>query len=78
VNEKRAARVSGLPIRRLRKHRMLGLDPPFLKIGRSVYYELNSLLAYVRSLPQGGCGVPAAALKRAGRKSGTSLRESRA
>jgi hypothetical protein len=73
LNEFQAAALIGVPVKRLRKHRMLGLGPEFFKIGATVRYSLDSLERYVSTLPRGGNGVTTAALKnraRAERKSG--------
>jgi hypothetical protein len=63
LNEFEAAALIGLPVKRLRKHRVLGLPPEYRKIGATVRYELSALEEFVSSLPTGGNGVPAAALK---------------
>jgi hypothetical protein len=59
LNEAEAARVSGLPVRNLRRRRSLGLPPEYLKAGRRVYYRPAALRAFVDSLPKGGAGIPA-------------------
>jgi hypothetical protein len=75
LNETKAAALIGFPVRRLRKHRMVGLGPEFVKVSSSVYYTRDSLIRYVASLPTGGNGVPAAALKpQQSRIAGASLR----
>jgi hypothetical protein len=63
VDEFQAAALIGLPVKRLRKHRVLGLGPEFIKIGATVRYSLRSLEVYVSNLPTGGNGVPTRALK---------------
>jgi hypothetical protein len=76
LDETEAAALIGLPVRRLRKHRMAGLGPEFVKVGSSVYYKRDSLIRYLASLPTGGNGVPTAALKRTrqSRIAGASMR----
>jgi hypothetical protein len=56
--------VTGLKVKRLRKHRAMGLAPEYVKIGRSVYYKLSSLFDYVSGLPTGGNGAPVVSLKK--------------
>ena len=63
LDETEAAAFIGLPVRRLRKHRVVGLGPEFVKVSSSVFYKRDSLVRYVAGLPTGGNGVPAAALK---------------
>jgi hypothetical protein len=63
LTESQAAAVTGLRVKRLRKHRALGLPPEYVKIGRSVFYKTTSLRDYVASLSASRTGTPAVALR---------------
>jgi len=47
VVEKGAAEFTGFAVQTLRNWRFLGKGPPYLKIGRSVRYQLDDLDAFL-------------------------------
>jgi hypothetical protein len=48
-DEHEASRISGIPVPTLRSNRTRGGGPPFLKLGRSVRYDLDELIAWMRA-----------------------------
>ena len=55
----------GIARKTLQNWRVLGRGPEFRKFGDSVRYDVRSLEAWIESLPRGGAGVPASAVKTA-------------
>lgn len=62
LNENEAAALLNCSIHKLQKDRRTGSDLPFLKVGRSVRYDLSDVEAYIESRKftstsqyQGGC-----------------------
>ena len=47
VDERRVAGVTGIALQTLRNWRFQGTGPPYFKIGRSVRYRLNDILAFM-------------------------------
>jgi hypothetical protein len=54
-----------VPLATIRRWRILGQGPEYLKFGKSVRYDLRSVQVWLNSLPSGGAGVPSSAVKRA-------------
>jgi hypothetical protein len=55
----------GVPRKTLQNWRVLGRGPEFRKFGDAVRYDVRALEAWIESLPRGGAGVPASAVKSA-------------
>lgn len=49
VDEREAARITGRAVQTLRNDRLLGKGFPYVKIGRSVRYNLAEVLAFMES-----------------------------
>jgi hypothetical protein len=47
VDEHRAAAILCLSVKTLRRHRWLGEDPPYIKLGRSVRYDVGDLEQFI-------------------------------
>jgi hypothetical protein len=55
----------GIPRKTLQNWRVLGRGPEYRKFGDAVRYDVRALEAWIESLPSGGAGVPASALRSA-------------
>jgi hypothetical protein len=55
----------GIPRKTLQNWRILGRGPVFKKFGSACRYEVAALDKWIDSLPSGGDGIPACALKEA-------------
>jgi len=53
----------GIPRKTLQNWRVLGKGPRFRKFGSGVRYKVSDVEAWVESLPSGGAGVPASAVR---------------
>lgn len=49
LNEKQAAALLGLSLSTLQQRRFKGQQPPYLKIGKSVRYDLADLITFAES-----------------------------
>jgi predicted DNA-binding transcriptional regulator AlpA len=47
-------RITGLSVSTIRRYRLLGCGPKFLKIGAAVRYRPEDLAAFLNSRPTGG------------------------
>jgi len=47
IDEKEASQIMGVAVQTLRNWRFQGTGPPYFKIGRSVRYRLNEILAFM-------------------------------
>ena len=54
LNEKEVAQIYNLSVTTLRKWRLLGRGPRFVKLGRSVRYSAADLAGWLESRPFGG------------------------
>ena len=54
LNEHDVARITGMSLASVRRWRLLGRGPRFLKIGASVRYQPEALQAFLDSRPTGG------------------------
>jgi predicted DNA-binding transcriptional regulator AlpA len=63
LNETEVEALSGISAKTLANWRILGRGPRFTKFGSAVRYDVNALEEWIDSLPTGGAGVPASALK---------------
>ena len=54
LNEHDVARITGMSLASVRRWRLLGRGPRFLKIGASVRYQPEALQAFLNSRPMGG------------------------
>jgi hypothetical protein len=50
VDEQGASEITGIPTATLQTKRVRGSGPPFVKIGRSVRYEVDDLVEWMRRL----------------------------
>jgi hypothetical protein len=55
----------GIPRKTLQNWRVLGRGPRFRKFGSGVRYKVSDVEAWIESLPSGGAGVPASAVRSA-------------
>jgi hypothetical protein len=55
----------GIPRKTLQNWRVLGRGPLYRKFGKGVRYEIRSIESWIESLPCGGNGIPASAIKSA-------------
>jgi len=55
----------GIPRKALQNWRVLGKGPRFRKFGSGVRYKVSDVEAWIESLPSGGAGVPASAVRSA-------------
>jgi hypothetical protein len=55
----------GIPRKTLQNWRVLGRGPLYRKFGKGVRYDVRSIESWIESLPCGGAGVPASAIKSA-------------
>ncbi len=54
LNEHDVARITGMSLASVRRWRLVGRGPRFLKIGASVRYQPEALQAFLNSRPMGG------------------------
>jgi len=54
LNEQEVARITGLSLATVRRWRLLGMGPQYLKIGAAVRYRPSDLQSWMNSLPRGG------------------------
>ena len=54
LNEHDVARITGMSLASVRRWRLLGRGPRFLKIGASVRYQPEALQSFLNSRPMGG------------------------
>jgi predicted DNA-binding transcriptional regulator AlpA len=59
LNEYDVARLTRMSVASVRRWRLLGQGPKYLKIGAAVRYRLEDVLAWLESRPSGG-GQPEA------------------
>jgi hypothetical protein len=50
VDEQGASEITGIPTATLQTKRVRGSGPPFVKVGRSVRYEVDDLVEWMRQL----------------------------
>jgi hypothetical protein len=55
--------IYGIPRKTLQNWRVLGRGPIYRKFGDAVRYDVILLEAWIESLPSGGAGIPASAVK---------------
>jgi hypothetical protein len=55
----------GIPRKTLQNWRQLGRGPTYRKFGDAARYDVIALEAWIESLPSGGGGIPASAVKSA-------------
>lgn len=53
-NEHDVARITSLSVASVRRWRLLGLGPKYLKIGAAVRYRPKDVMAWLASRPSGG------------------------
>ena len=49
VRTREASESSGIPVRSLEAWRLRGGGPPYYAVGRAVYYDVDELMAWMRS-----------------------------
>jgi predicted DNA-binding transcriptional regulator AlpA len=49
IDQKQAARILGLSVRTLERHRIAGTGPRFARLGRLIRYRQNDLIEWVDS-----------------------------
>jgi predicted DNA-binding transcriptional regulator AlpA len=54
INEHEVARLLGMSVATVRRRRLMGHPPKFLKIGSAVRYRQQDILSFVETLPVGG------------------------
>jgi predicted DNA-binding transcriptional regulator AlpA len=54
LNEQEVARITGLSLATVRRWRLLGTGPQYLKIGAAVRYRPSDFQSWMNSLPRGG------------------------
>ena len=54
LNEHAVARVTGLSVASVRRWRLLGQGPKFIKLGAAVRYKPEDVSAWLESRPSGG------------------------
>jgi predicted DNA-binding transcriptional regulator AlpA len=54
LNEREVARITGLSLATVRRWRLLGMGPQYLKIGAAVRYDPSDFQSWMSSLPRGG------------------------
>jgi predicted DNA-binding transcriptional regulator AlpA len=64
LSDREVAERYGLNVRTLQNWRIFGKGPKFRKFGRSTKYDVRDIEAWLETLPCGGDGVPACAVKR--------------
>lgn len=55
----------GIPRKTLQNWRVLGRGPRYRKFGAGVRYDVRDLESWIDSLPSGGAGIPACAVRNA-------------
>jgi hypothetical protein len=63
ITDTQAEGVYGVPRKSLQNMRVLGEGPRYRKFGARVRYKVADFEAWLESLPSGGAGIPASALK---------------
>lgn len=56
LNEHEVAKILGVSVATVRRWRLFGSGPKFLKIGSLVKYHPDSVASFMASLPTGGGG----------------------
>ncbi len=56
INEHEVARLTGMSVASVRRWRLFGRGPKFVKIGASCRYKISDVLTFLESLPTGGGG----------------------
>jgi predicted DNA-binding transcriptional regulator AlpA len=64
LNEHDVARITGLSVASVRRWRLLGQGPQFLKLGASVRYRTEDIAAWLQSMPTGGGSLNAVVSER--------------
>jgi predicted DNA-binding transcriptional regulator AlpA len=54
VNEREVARITGMSLATVRRWRLLGKGPKYLKVGSAVRYRPEDVAAWIASRPTGG------------------------
>jgi predicted DNA-binding transcriptional regulator AlpA len=54
LNEHDIARITGLSVASIRRYRLIGQGPKFLKLNSAVRYRAEDLKAWLESRPTGG------------------------
>jgi predicted DNA-binding transcriptional regulator AlpA len=54
LNEREVANITGMSVASLRRWRLLGQGPRYIKIGAAVRYKPGDLTAWLESRPAGG------------------------
>jgi len=54
LNEHDVARITALSVASVRRWRLLGIGPKYIKIGAAVRYRAEDLRAWLETLPGGG------------------------
>lgn len=54
LNERDVARVTSLSVASVRRWRLIGQGPKYLKIGSAVRYRPEDISAWIESRPRGG------------------------
>jgi hypothetical protein len=57
--------IFGIPRKTWQNWRVLGRGPEYRKFGDAVRYEIRAVEEWIESLPRGGAGIPASAVKSA-------------
>jgi predicted DNA-binding transcriptional regulator AlpA len=63
LSDREVAEQYGLNVRTLQNWRTVGKGPKFRKFGRSTKYAVRDIETWLESLPCGGDGVPASAVR---------------
>ncbi len=63
LSDRELAERYGLNVRTLQNWRTFGKGPKFRKFGRSTKYAVSDIETWLESLPCGGDGVPASAVR---------------
>jgi predicted DNA-binding transcriptional regulator AlpA len=63
LSDREVAERYGLNVRTLQNWRTFGKGPKFRKFGRSTRYDIRDVERWCESLPCGGDGVPACAVR---------------
>jgi hypothetical protein len=63
ISDLEIERSYGIPRKTLQNWRVLGRGPTYRKFGKSVRYDVRMLEDYLETLPYGGEGIPAAAVR---------------
>lgn len=56
LNEHELARITGLSVASVRRWRLLGQGPRYLKIGAAVRYRIEDVREWLQNRPTGGGG----------------------